>query len=347
MPHSGKTSIMSELLTYRRPAGSKSEKHMINRFIDTVPGMQCDSFGNRMLAIGSEPQTMISVHTDSVHTSGGRQAVDFDTKTRIYRLAAPVPSTTRPGFLSATMRGLHGGMKRVHEQKHRDCLGADDAAGIYAALRMIEARVPALYVFHRAEEVGGLGSMHIAHRTPELLSGIKRCIALDRRGQYDVVTHQMMGRCCSDDFAFALGYDLDMMHGECPFGSFTDSANYTDLIGECTNLSVGYEYEHTSREFLDFAYLEQLIDRLCTIDLDKLPSVRKAGEREDWRAERRAKNSEAVNKKAARGYLDSFLTDECGTSYGTYGSYLEGNQPASLTTEQAERHWLIDRWWKW
>ena len=32
-------------------------------------------------------------------------------------------------------------------------------------------------------------------------------------------------------------------------GSFTDTANYTDIIPECTNLSCGYYNAHTQSEY--------------------------------------------------------------------------------------------------
>ncbi len=49
-------------------------------------------------------------------------------------------------------------------------------------------------------------------------------------------------------------------------GIFTDSANYAHLIPESSNISVGYENEHTSAETLDSIYLERLIERLALVD---------------------------------------------------------------------------------
>lgn len=40
------------MLEYKRPAFSKSEKEFISRFIDSVPGIQEDRFGNRWLMLG-------------------------------------------------------------------------------------------------------------------------------------------------------------------------------------------------------------------------------------------------------------------------------------------------------
>ena len=55
-------------------------------------------------------------------------------------------------------------------------------------------------------------------------------------------------------------------------GSFTDSANYTHLIAECTNVAVGYFDQHTAREKFDLEWLERhLIPALIKVDWDNLP----------------------------------------------------------------------------
>ena len=41
-----------EMLGYKRPHGSESEATFIAKFIDTVPGMTQDAFGNRLLRLG-------------------------------------------------------------------------------------------------------------------------------------------------------------------------------------------------------------------------------------------------------------------------------------------------------
>jgi hypothetical protein len=87
-----------------------------------------------------------------------------------------------------------------------------------------------------------------------------------------VITHQMCGRCCSDEFAKALCDQLGMRHEPCDGGTFTDSANYVDLIPECTNISAGYLNEHTRHETLNQRYLSQLLDAMCQVDWEGLPT---------------------------------------------------------------------------
>src|SRR3546814_16306749 len=79
-------------------------------------------------------------------------------------------------------------------------LGADDGAGLWIMLGMIAAACPGLYLFHRGEEQGCLGSRWIERHTPELLANIDAAIAFDRAGLGDVITHQSYGRTCSAAF---------------------------------------------------------------------------------------------------------------------------------------------------
>lgn len=230
------------MLGTMRPAGCKAERRFIRDWLNPL-GMSRDARGNLHKRIGTAP-VLWSSHTDTVHRVGGAQRV---------RVSAA-------GTISLAENGP-------------SCLGADDTAGVWLMREMILAKVPGLYIFHRAEECGGQGSSWIADNTPELLDGIDYAIALDRRGTTDVITHQF-GKCASDEFARALSEDLGMGHKPCSGGIFTDTANYTHLVRECTNLSVGYGSAHTSNEWLNSVYLFQLLDALIELDVSKLPVVR-------------------------------------------------------------------------
>ncbi len=187
---------------------------------------------------------MFSSHTDTVHAKGGRQKVYYDPH-------------------------LHQLFKADHE-----CLGADDGVGVWIMLNMIEAGIEGLYVFHQAEEIGGVGSAFIADETPELVKGMRFCIAFDRRGNSDIITHQAGGRCCSDNFAQDLGTMLGNGYKACDGGVFTDSANYAHLIHECTNLSVGYYNEHSRNEYVDLEVAENLLAALLKLDWAQLEAYR-------------------------------------------------------------------------
>lgn len=239
--------MLLDILRYKRPAWSNTENEMIKKYIDVLPNCTSDGFGNRIVQVGDNPVTMFSCHTDTVHHKAGYQKVMYDKQ-----------------------------RKEVFVQDS-NCLGADDTAGIIIMINMIKSGINGLYVFHRAEEIGGKGSQYIADKTPELLEGIQRCVAFDRRGTDSVITHQFGERCCSDDFAEALCQELmrdDLFWFPDSTGVFTDSAHYTEIIPECTNLSCGYDSEHTKAETLDVEFLQKFMQVCINVDWDNLPTVR-------------------------------------------------------------------------
>ena len=66
------------MLAYRRPHRSESEQQFIEQFIDVLPGVTADDFGNRIVCVGSAPYTtLFSCHTDTVHYTSGTSIVDY------------------------------------------------------------------------------------------------------------------------------------------------------------------------------------------------------------------------------------------------------------------------------
>jgi hypothetical protein len=66
---------------------------------------------------------------------------------------------------------------------------------------MITAGVPGTYIFHSGEEVGGVGSEHIAETM--VLTKFKRAIEFDRRGKSSVIISMGWTDTCSLEFAEA------------------------------------------------------------------------------------------------------------------------------------------------
>ncbi len=235
------------ILSSKRPAASHHEKLMIQRHIDVIEGMKSDSYGNRWIIVGKDSETMFSCHTDTVHKSTGTQQPLLD----------------------------HQG----HCFIEKDCLGADDGAGVWIMLQMIKADVPGLYVFHREEEIGGRGSAHFVKENEEDLKLYKRCVAFDRKGYDDIIAFQGSGKCCSEEFTIDLALKLAEFDEVFDFessqlGSFTDSANYTHVIRECTNLSVGYFWQHSVNEYLDCPFVKRLCQACIEIDWESLCTVK-------------------------------------------------------------------------
>ena len=158
-------------------------------------------------------------------------------------------------------------------------LGADDGAGVAMLMHLIHANVKGYYIFSQGEECGGIGAKHIASHHKDLLKQFDRAIAFDRRGIDSVISHQGMGRCASDVFCQALASALNehndnLMYSPDDTGVYTDTAEFTDDIPECTNISVGYYNEHGDRENLDIVHFAALAIAVAKLDWEALPTDR-------------------------------------------------------------------------
>ncbi|MFC6997725.1 zinc-binding metallopeptidase family protein [Rufibacter roseus] len=156
-------------------------------------------------------------------------------------------------------------------------LGGDNKAGVTILLYLISQGVPGTYYFFVGEEIGTVGSRAALRANRLFFSQFKRAVAFDRRGEGSIITHQRGARCCSDQFAVALadefglhglGYEAD------PTGVFTDTAVFTDIIPECTNLSAGVWNEHRRGEYVNIKIVEQIAKAAAKVQWEDLPSAR-------------------------------------------------------------------------
>lgn len=232
-----------------------------------------DTIGNMMYCIGdvTKHKTAFSCHMDTVHRVAERIFPLTDNQGYIY-------GATR----SKALKSENPDDKYMYTPS---VLGADDKIGMYIMLMMIKAKVPGLYIFHVGEECGGVGSKSLAKTHKSVFEGIDRVIAFDRAKYTSVITKQTCSKCCSDKFGNALAAALNKnmpTHSQFKLdtgGSFTDSANYTDIVPECTNLSVGYFDQHTKNECFDYIWLESIfLPALLKVDWSKLPTDRKPGD---------------------------------------------------------------------
>jgi len=163
-------------------------------------------------------------------------------------------------------------------------LGADDGAGVAMLMHMIHSGINGYYIFSQGEECGGIGAKFVS-KDVNLLSQFDRAIAFDRRGIDSVISHQGWGRCASDIFCQALADELNMTDANLMYmpddtGVYTDTAEFVDTIPECTNISVGYNSEHTQQESLNIHHFELLSQAVLQVNWDKLPTERDPNEPE-------------------------------------------------------------------
>ena len=234
-----------EMLEYKRPSQSQHAKSFGKRFLEPVFGKP-DAWGNYSLTIRDdnygEPDVIFTAHYDTVHSKGGKQ--------RVY---------IQDGFIHA------------HDS---DCLGADCTTGIWLILGMIAHGVSGHYVIHSDEEVGCLGSKRYVDDNKDWLADYSACISFDRMGYDSVITYQNGQRCASDEFARSVAKILNMDMKPDDTGMFTDSAEYVNIVPECTNVSVGYFKQHTKSETQDFLFAQRLLDALVSADWGRLAIVR-------------------------------------------------------------------------
>lgn len=175
---------------------------------------------------------------------------------------------------------VYDSVKQEIFKEDGECLGADDGAGLWLLYKMIEANIPGAYLFTVGEEHGGVGARWIADNAKEFLSKFHRAIEFDRAGTSSVITHQgWCNRCCSDEFAIELSNRLSSTSIPLYFtpddtGIYTDTAEFTELIPECTNISVGYYNQHSGKETLDIMFLQNLLKVCIAVDWESLPTIR-------------------------------------------------------------------------
>jgi hypothetical protein len=239
--------LLGKMMQTMRPSNSKTLYNFIDDYILPL-GATLDHAGNAVIRIG-DSKVLWSSHTDTVHRVSGHQRIV-----------------------------VNGDMLKLGHGSLSNCLGADCTTGVWLMREMILNNVAGLYVFHDSEEIGGIGSSYLAKHHNGLLDGIDYAIAFDRKGYDSIITHQSGGRCASDTFAKSLAKQLPNTYETDDTGTFTDTANYTGVIGECTNISVGYFAQHTANETQSISHALELRDAMLRFDESKLVKSRNAGD---------------------------------------------------------------------
>ena len=135
-------------------------------------------------------------------------------------------------------------------------LGADDRAGIFAIIKILQDGLRPSIILTTGEEEGGVGACALVEKYPECpFPGLKYMIQLDRHGTNDCVFYD----CYCPEFV-----DYVESFGFCErWGSFTDISFLMpewQIVG--VNLSVGYEDEHSKQEILNINPLFDTIKKV-------------------------------------------------------------------------------------
>ena len=234
-----------EMLQYMRPEGSNTQKNFCLEYLEPVFGKP-DTYGNYIHHVGVKPRICFTSHHDTVHKAEGMQKVV-----------------------------VNDNIITVADPKVSSCLGADCTTGIWLMLNMISEGVEGTYVVHAAEEIGCQGSKALVYDNPVWLDHTDAVISFDRYGTKSVITHQMGMRTASDAFAKSFSDALNMPQLVADDGgSYTDSNEYADIISECTNISVGYYSQHTTKETQSLVHAELLLTHLLQADWTKIVAER-------------------------------------------------------------------------
>ena len=134
-------------------------------------------------------------------------------------------------------------------------LGADDRAGVYAILKIIQKGYRPSILFTTDEEIGGLGASAFVRDYPAADIEYKYLIQLDRSGECDCVFYD-----CDNvdfvDYCESFGFTED-------FGSFSDISVICPVWKIAgVNLSVGYYDEHSKQEILFTNILDKTISKV-------------------------------------------------------------------------------------
>lgn len=134
-----------------------------------------------------------------------------------------------------------------------DGLGADDRAGVFAILNIIQRGLRPHIIFTTGEEKGGIGAQALAENY--LFKELLYMIELDRQGENDMVFYQ----CYCPAFISYVG-KFGFLEKR---GSYSDISFLMDTWNTCgVNLSIGYRDEHSYGETLFVDAMFATIDKV-------------------------------------------------------------------------------------
>lgn len=133
-----------------------------------------------------------------------------------------------------------------------DGMGADDRAGIFAIMKIINSGQHPHIIITTDEECGAIGASKLVNKIKTFPAPLKFLIQLDRRGDKDAVFYN----CNNEEFEqFITAFDFVS-----EWGTFSDISILAPAWKiAAVNLSVGYYEEHSQAEHL---YVNSLFDTI-------------------------------------------------------------------------------------
>lgn len=142
--------------------------------------------------------------------------------------------------------------------------GFDDKAGICVALQLAEVLDNVKLFFPSDEEIGCLGSYNA---DLSFFSDVSFCAQPDRRGDSDFIYYTNGVQVLSEEFIKNITKTLEKNKYNLTTGTYTDIGTLVKRgVGICCfNISVGYQNEHTNKEYLDIKATEKCLNFLLEI----------------------------------------------------------------------------------
>ena len=226
--------LLKSLLEIHSPTGKETKmRNFIMEFCANL-GLQAqkDNYGNVFVTSGvADSYPCIAAHMDEVHE---------------YR-----PKDWTLQYKSGSLYACSS-----ENESLQYGIGADDKNGIWAALKMLEKRIPMKAAFFVREEDGGVGA---AHADLAFFDDCRFIVECDRRNACNFIKNASGLEICSAEFI--KDANLDKFGYEEASGALTDVLVLAQKgVGiSCCNLSCGYYNPHKTTEFTIFDELENCL----------------------------------------------------------------------------------------
>ena len=167
-----------------------------------------------------------------------------------------------------TVRGVLKNRKIVYKNgtltSNKGALGADDRAGIAIILAVLRNINKTSFngtikvAFSREEEVGCIGSTNI---DKDFYKDSDLAIVVDRKGNRDIVVGCGYAFCSDSVGVFMedVAKMADMSDWRCVEGGVSDAMTFSGGGVNSVNLSAGYRFEHTEKEYVSIADMKDTV----------------------------------------------------------------------------------------